>query len=151
MPWSSWARFATLGAPTHNLSIERYHGTIKLTLKPNFNMVRFCLGLKKIDNFYKRKEIHALEGIHGTGMSKLQHDHDANHPSEVDNYFVESTVDGFIVTKNTEDGIGQCTYHLAKNRFLCNSTLCKVICNKCPSPKVCSHIYTCDCSRFSYG
>lgn len=149
-PWTSWARFATLGALPHNLSIERYHRTIKLTLKPNFNIVRFCLGLIKIENFYLRKEIHALEGIHGTGMSKAQSDHIANHQDDIEIYSMAPSSNGFTVTKTPRNGADPHTYNLVKNRFLCNSSLCRVLCNKCPSAKYCAHAFTCDCSKYAY-
>eukprot|EP00094_Tigriopus_californicus_P013231 TCALIF_12796-PA protein Name:"Protein of unknown function" AED:0.59 eAED:0.59 QI:0/0/0/0.33/1/1/3/0/124 len=48
-PMTAWAKFATLEVLSHNLHIERYHLTIKMVLKPNMNLVLFCLGLKKIN------------------------------------------------------------------------------------------------------
>ncbi|TRY70694.1 hypothetical protein TCAL_16355, partial [Tigriopus californicus] len=122
-----------------------------MILKPNSNIVRFCLGLMKIDQFYLRKEIHAVEGVHGTGMSKFQADHLANHPLDLINYSVKPSNLGFVVSKTPGNKTDLQSYSLKRNRFRCNSSLCMVVCGKCPDSQTCAHIYTCNCPKFSYS
>ncbi|XP_059099152.1 uncharacterized protein LOC131893200 [Tigriopus californicus] len=149
-PITAWAKYATLGVLSHNLHIERYHRTIKMVLKPNLNLVSFCLGLKKINKFFSRKTILTTEGIRGIGQSKSQKDYRGCHPKNIKCYRVEKTDDGFCVTKvlHNKDSI---KYDLLKNTFTCNKSLCMVHCCQCPTNLICVHDYSCSCRQYVYG
>lgn len=149
-PITAWAKFATLGVLSHNLHIERYHRTIKMVLKPNINLPCFCIGLIKINRFFKRKTILASEDIRGIGLSKSQKDYNGCHPNDSELYSVTKTSDGYLIAKAQPNG-GISTYQLLKNEFRCNKAICKVYCNQCPSNETCVHDFSCNCRKYAYG
>eukprot|EP00094_Tigriopus_californicus_P011611 TCALIF_11216-PA protein Name:"Protein of unknown function" AED:0.45 eAED:0.45 QI:0/0/0/0.33/1/0.66/3/0/236 len=103
-PIRAWARFATLGAPPHNLHIERYHRTIKTILKPNFSIIRFCFGLQEIARFFERKHLLVKDNIRSIGNSKSQTDYNSCHPESLNDYVVVKFEQSFKVTKRLDGG-----------------------------------------------
>ncbi|TRY80806.1 hypothetical protein TCAL_13071, partial [Tigriopus californicus] len=125
-PLGAWARPSTLGAPSHNLNIERYHRTIKGVFKPNMNIGRFCLGLEKVDQIFIRKELMVKEGMRNIGYSKFQTDYSICHQVEEEmlKYKVEQKFQGFEVVRKGPDGAKIARYRMMRNRFECNKQLC---------------------------
>ncbi|XP_059097255.1 uncharacterized protein LOC131891643 [Tigriopus californicus] len=150
---NAWARPSTLGTPSHNLHVERYHRTIKGVLKPSMNIARFCIGLKHVNKIFVRKDLVAKEGIRGVGQSKIQSDLNKDHPSEDEmaRYSLERIDDRSVNVIKQEDPNGEKTsYLMKKNRFPCNSELCQVRCRSCNNAQMCAHTYTCICRRYAY-
>lgn len=148
-PVHSWARPYTLGAPPHNLHVERYHRYIKDDLKPNLPIIRFCVGLKDIDQKYTRKRLLVQDGIRNIGVSKLQSHFKACHPSSMLGYSVEINGPACVIKKHLGNGEIS-VYHLKRNRFPCNEARCLVRCPECPPFNFCSHQYTCECAQYAY-
>eukprot|EP00094_Tigriopus_californicus_P012488 TCALIF_12073-PA protein Name:"Protein of unknown function" AED:0.26 eAED:0.38 QI:20/0.2/0.5/0.83/1/0.66/6/0/505 len=153
-PLNAWARPATLGAPPHNLHIERYHRTIKGVFKPNMNIARFCIGLKQINKGFVWKDIMSKEGIRGIGLSKLMMDFNKCHPTkaELGNYSVERIDrNSFQIVFQRPLSKERDCYSMKRNRFPCNSALCLVRCESCPKDRTCAHEYTCTCTWYAYS
>ncbi|XP_059096832.1 uncharacterized protein LOC131891322 [Tigriopus californicus] len=148
-PLRSWGRPFTLGIIPHNLHIESYHGKIKRVLKPNFSILRFCLGLKEIDQMFLRKGIWISEGIRNIGLSKGQEHYNACHPISCEGYSAEVMGTSFRLIKQMGDGKTR-SYQLELNNFGCTHGSCLVVCANCPEPKICAHLYTCQCQQYAY-
>ncbi len=98
------------------------------------------------------------------GLSQLQQDFFTCHLTSTEDYSIEEAEDGFKMVKVQRKGnskavpakitdhdyissdpsmIDEKSYFLKKNRFLCSSNKCLVICGKCPAIRHCTHTFMC--------
>lgn len=149
---TAWARPYTLGTHSHNLNIERYHRTIKLILKPNFNIACFAIALGKVNKMFCQQELMVREEIRGIGSSKIHGDFSRCHPKseEMQSYSVERKSDGFDIIRKDSCGQEVKRYFMGLNRFPCTISLCQVRCVACANKNICAHLYTCECKQYAY-